>query len=142
VSTISNVPLKLYALRASGWTVAAHNDYRLNGKSYTFWLFTHPNGTWIKGEGATDEEALIAAEAMLECRGACDPVGDMLKRVEDELASLLEGDKTSDGRYITIPDPGSVLLSYCKTGCEVPKPAQVLLGALPCVRQHRGELAT
>lgn len=45
-------------IRAAGWSVAVHNDYRSNGKQYTFWLFTHANGRWVKGEGATDAEAL------------------------------------------------------------------------------------
>ena len=47
----------LSALRGEGWTVAVHNDYRLNGESRTFWLFTK-DGRAIKGEGRTDEEAL------------------------------------------------------------------------------------
>lgn len=47
-------------LRDAGWSVAAHNDYRLNGESFTFWLLTHPNGRWLKGEGRTDGEALDA----------------------------------------------------------------------------------
>ena len=29
----------LSRLRASGWAVAVHNDYRLNGDQFTFWLF-------------------------------------------------------------------------------------------------------
>ena len=45
-------------LRSGGWSVAVHNDYRLNGEAYTFWLFTHPNGKWAKGEGRSDHEAL------------------------------------------------------------------------------------
>lgn len=39
-------------LRSEGWSVAVHNDYRLAGERMTFWLFTHPDGRWIKGEGA------------------------------------------------------------------------------------------
>ena len=38
--------------------MAVHNDYKLNGLPMTFWLFTHPNGRWVKGEGLTDEQAL------------------------------------------------------------------------------------
>lgn len=45
-------------LRAAGWSVAVHNDYRINGESHTFWLFTHPDGRYAKGEGRTDAEAL------------------------------------------------------------------------------------
>ena len=48
----------LTRLRALGWSVAVHNDYKLNGLPMTFWLFTHPNGRWVKGEGLTDEQAL------------------------------------------------------------------------------------
>ena len=46
------------AMRETGWSVAIHNDYRLNGERMTFWLWTHPNGRWVKGEGETDEVAL------------------------------------------------------------------------------------
>ena len=45
-------------IRAQGWSVAVHNDYRLNGVVHTFWLFTHPDGYWVKGEGSSDTEAL------------------------------------------------------------------------------------
>lgn len=48
-------------LRADGWSVAVHNDYRLRGEHFTFYLFTHPDGSWIKGEGRTDEEAVCQA---------------------------------------------------------------------------------
>lgn len=44
-------------IRAQGWAVAVHNDYRLNGQPHTFWLFTKGT-TAIKGEGASDAEAL------------------------------------------------------------------------------------
>lgn len=50
--------ITLDMLRAYGWMVAVHNDYKLNGQPMTFWLFTHSNGKWIKGEAATDTEAL------------------------------------------------------------------------------------
>lgn len=45
-------------LREEGWAVAIHNDYWLAGERKTFWLVTHRNGRWLKGEGATDAEAL------------------------------------------------------------------------------------
>lgn len=44
-------------IRAQGWAVAVHNDYRLNGISHTFWLFTKGN-LCIKGEGLTGAAAL------------------------------------------------------------------------------------
>jgi hypothetical protein len=54
---------KLAHMRAKGWTVAVHNDYRQGGQFMTFWLFTHPTGGhFVKGEGRTDDVAL--AECM------------------------------------------------------------------------------
>ena len=62
---------KLFA--DAGWVVAIHNDYRLDGKPMTFWLFTKPlkssacreSGWFVKGEGASDEEAISKAWAAL-----------------------------------------------------------------------------
>jgi hypothetical protein len=51
----------LRTIRSAGWSVACHNDYQQDGKPYTFWLFTHRSGVWVKGEGATDEDALNQA---------------------------------------------------------------------------------
>lgn len=45
-------------LRSAGWRVAVHNDYMQNAACMTFWLFTHPSGLFIKGEGYGDLEAL------------------------------------------------------------------------------------
>lgn len=44
-------------IRAAGWVVAVHNDYRLDGVAHTFWLFTKGDQC-VKGEGKTDAEAL------------------------------------------------------------------------------------
>jgi hypothetical protein len=49
-------------IRAAGWAVAVHNDYRLNGQAHTFWLFTKA-GRAVKGEGKTDAEALEQVRA-------------------------------------------------------------------------------
>lgn len=51
----------LKEIRGAGWSVAVHNDYRQGGRAYTFWLFTHSSGRWLKGEGATDVEAIANA---------------------------------------------------------------------------------
>lgn len=53
----------LHSLRERGWRVAVHNDYRLNGSDMTFWLMTHGNGLYLKGEGKTDMDALIEIDA-------------------------------------------------------------------------------
>lgn len=55
-------------LRALGLVVAVHNDYRLAGDRHTFWLFTHPDGWWVKGEGRTDAEALDQIRRTLATR--------------------------------------------------------------------------
>lgn len=51
-------------IRAHGWMVAVHNDYRQNGETYTFWLFTKGDRA-VKGEGRTDEEALNSVRRTL-----------------------------------------------------------------------------
>lgn len=48
-------------LRAKGFAVAVHNDYRQGGKKMTFWVVTRegPDGIEaFKGEGETDADAL------------------------------------------------------------------------------------
>jgi hypothetical protein len=44
-------------IRAAGWTVAAHSDYRLNEEPHTCWLFTKGSRN-VRGEAKTDAEAL------------------------------------------------------------------------------------
>ena len=51
-------------LRAQGWRVAVHNDYRQNGRLFTFWLLTMGDRC-VKGEGETDAEALDAIREQL-----------------------------------------------------------------------------
>lgn len=46
-------------IRADGWVVAVHNDYKLAGVPHTFWLFTKDDHC-VKGEGLSDAEALEA----------------------------------------------------------------------------------
>jgi len=55
----------LRILRENGWMVGVHNDYRQGGKLMTFWLFTHPSGRWLKGEGESDESAVFAVYSKL-----------------------------------------------------------------------------
>lgn len=56
---MKNLTEMLKELRDEGWMVAVHNDYRLGGEAYTFWLFTNfRTGTFVQGEARTDEEAL------------------------------------------------------------------------------------
>ena len=72
-------------MREAGWRVAVHNDYRLNGEDHTFWLFTHPNGRWVKGEGRTDDDALAECVAAISQPPASSPlegVREALRRIE------------------------------------------------------------
>jgi hypothetical protein len=57
-------------IRALGWTVACHNDYRQLGEIFTFWLFTR-GSSCVKGEGKTDADALSSVRKAL---GAWEPV--------------------------------------------------------------------
>jgi hypothetical protein len=61
----------LTEMRRAGWSVAVHNDYLLGGVPHTFWLFTHPDGRYVKGEGTSDEQAIgwAVGEAALPRRG-------------------------------------------------------------------------
>ncbi len=52
-------------IRAKGWSVASHNDYYIRGENFTFWLFTHPDGRYVKGEAHTDIEALNKIRDMI-----------------------------------------------------------------------------
>jgi len=52
---------ELALMRKNGWTVAVHNDYRDSGVQKTFWLFTHPDGQWVKGEASSDAMAVYEA---------------------------------------------------------------------------------
>lgn len=54
-----------YDIRASGWVVAVHNDYHLNGVLHTFWLFTKGDRA-VKGEGQSDLDALNQVRAALD----------------------------------------------------------------------------
>ncbi len=65
-------------LRALGWAVAGHNDYRLDGSDCTFWLMTN-DGRTVSGEGPTDAEALdeirgqVGAAVPPECNAVLCP---------------------------------------------------------------------
>ncbi len=54
-------PSALQRIRAAGWVVAVHNDYKVEFVLHTFWLFTKGN-VCVKGEGKSDEEALAIVE--------------------------------------------------------------------------------
>lgn len=63
-------------LRGLGWSVAVHNDYRLDGKRMTFWLLNRPGFDdeliALKGEGRSDAEALNIIREVIERRHTTD----------------------------------------------------------------------
>lgn len=64
----------LTELRARGFMVAVHNDYRTNTSAgdnqvWTFWLLTHANGRFFKGEGPSDAEALWDIRVKVDAAG-------------------------------------------------------------------------
>lgn len=88
--TQATAAMTLQRLRASGWTVAVHNDYRLNGKPYTFWLLTHSNGRWIKGEGQTDDEALAEAARAIQIQ-----IAEHVQRVQNGWLQKTSSDESA-----------------------------------------------
>jgi hypothetical protein len=82
--------MALSEMRAKGWTVAVHNDYRLDGQPMTFWLFTHEaSERFVKGEGPTDwaavKQALAAARRLLD---APPGVGERMREALNEIAKM------------------------------------------------------
>ena len=51
-------------IRAAGWMVAVHNNYRQDGKLHIFWLFTKGDRA-VQGEGTTDAQALNKIQRQL-----------------------------------------------------------------------------
>jgi hypothetical protein len=70
VTAVSPGPFQLLAdIRRNGWKVAVHNDYTYKQVDFTFWLFTHRTGVFVRGEGATDLDALREVVSEIKRRG-------------------------------------------------------------------------
>ena len=59
---------RLSELRNMGWMVAVHNDYKIRGVFMTFWLLTHDDGSYVRGEGPTDKAALQSCAEEIEAK--------------------------------------------------------------------------
>ncbi len=91
-------------LRAMGLTVAVHNDYRLNGKPHTFWLFTDGRGMSYKGEGKTDAEALAQVRASIPA-----PDADAAELSEAKETWIVEDEDGGPvGVLIDLPDGAQI----------------------------------
>ena len=51
-------------IRALGWTVAVHSDYRHGAALYTRWIFIQHEKA-VRGEGETDRDALNVVRVQL-----------------------------------------------------------------------------
>ena len=87
----------LVKLRDMGWSVSAHNDYRLEGEHYTFYRFDKGHLS-AKGEGKSDYEALqlalddaLAAEAeQATIHGAYCDLAELIKKANTGVAGNCE----------------------------------------------------
>ncbi|HET7375186.1 MAG TPA: hypothetical protein VFK30_00670 [Anaerolineae bacterium] len=69
-------------LRSKDWMVACHNDYMAAGRRMTFWLFTHPCGLHVRGEGLTDAQAVaLAAQSAVAMEFNCKSLFDQWREV-------------------------------------------------------------
>lgn len=86
-------------LRAQGWAVAAHNDYRQLGEPHTFWLLTR-GCECVKGEGHTDADALNNIRALI--RGSMESTEGILAALVHRPVAVGELSARGHG---PIPDP-------------------------------------
>lgn len=107
-------------LRQLGWAVAVHNDYRLDGKPHTFWLFTRGERC-AKGEGATDAEALAQVAAAIAGPKVEQPerMARMVSRVRPEHPGLdAEVEQASEGERCPFADAHNPLSRCPRCGLD------------------------
>ncbi len=89
----------LESLRNDKWVVAVHNDYRLQGVPHTFYLFTHPAGICVKGEGESDLIALTEARRLATLKqNALVPVEQL-----ESIKGILERGESALGKEFIYP---------------------------------------
>lgn len=86
-------------LRARGWTVAVHNDYRIHGEACTFWLLTHPNGRYVIGEASTDELALTRCRDLIDRYSYEKPPTDVNRSRHGDTVTLQFIDEDHAGKF-------------------------------------------
>jgi hypothetical protein len=110
-------------IRRRGWSVAVHNDYKQNGESFTFWLFTCGDLA-AKGEGRTDAEALekVAAEIVrtLRTRGIGGDIGFERPRVVETVTTLTSHQAKALETKGTIPPVGDATDGTRCEECDAP----------------------
>jgi hypothetical protein len=97
MSEPANTDTLLADLRAQGWTVAAHYDYRQDGDLMSYWLFTHLDGRWAEGSDTTN---IAALEAVLGKVAAERP-----KTLKDEILELSVSPRAEELSLPVTQDP-------------------------------------
>lgn len=106
-------------IRADGWAVAVHNDYRLKGENHTFWLFTKGERA-VKGEGKTDAEALDQVRKIIrearEPRFTLDEFVQHLRLVPPNhlINHPGPGYRGEDGEHVEVPAWTPDMLEYLR----------------------------
>lgn len=118
----------LTEIRALGWSVAVHNDYRLEGEPRTFWGFTRED-RWVKGEGRTDDEALSnaieAIRALRPLKFSDDRVKQTIGKAVDVLKVALNRHRVQLAEACGCGNCGAMreairLLKACLSGSHTP----------------------
>ena len=61
---MADLETMLSTMRRHGWVVGCHNDYHKDGILFSFWLFTHREGRYVKAEGFADAPCALIGECM------------------------------------------------------------------------------
>ena len=106
-------------LRAQGWMVACHNDYRQGGRLYTFWLLSKGDRC-LRGEGRTDAIALDYSRRILsreaqEHQRTHQAYEERVKRIRERVGELVSevNQNIRASEPPTSPVPPPRLCSIC-----------------------------
>ena len=58
----------LAELRALGWRVAGHHEFKMNGESHTSWLFVHDCNMCINAVGPLQSQQLVLQMALVDAK--------------------------------------------------------------------------
>lgn len=135
----------LWSLRERGWRVGVHNDYRHAGVDMTFYLLTHPDGTFVKGEGQTDMDALMDCDEAIRARAELPNAAPISPRIEGAAVERIGDSGAENSRLREAMHHACDLLSERKRGSPARSPGHNarlhLHGALnstPLIAEERG----
>ena len=96
MSDPANTDTLLADLRARGWNVAVHSDYKQDGEVMSYWLLVHPDGMWVEGSGANIE----VLKTIFKKVSAQQP-----KTLGDEILELGRSPRAEESSLPETPDP-------------------------------------